>query len=277
MANLVIQGDSQKVLSHIKNNHVDLVVTSPPYDNLRSYNETKWNFNIFKTIANELYRVLKPGGVVVWIVGDATTKGSESGSSFKQALYFKEIGLNLHDTMIWEKHTSSFPSGSKSLRYTNIFEYMFILSNRKPKTVNLIRDKPNKYAGHTYWGNVSTMTQIDNQDIRISNDRSNVRIADFGIRNNIWQCPSATTVSKDEKFIRGHPAIFPESLVHDHIQSWSNENDIVLDPFAGSGTTLKVAAQMNRQFIGIELNPNYLDIIENRLDVNNIEFDSKSF
>ena len=128
-------GNSIDILKNIKEESIDMVITSPPYDNLRSYSNCKWDFEVFKEVANGLSRVLKKGGVIVWVVGDQTIKGTESGSSFIQALYFKEIGLRIHDTMIWNKQSSPFPSGSKSVRYTDSFEYMFIFSKGKPKTI----------------------------------------------------------------------------------------------------------------------------------------------
>ena len=148
------QGDCLDVMKTIPDGSVDLVVTSPPYDNLRTYNGNieQWNFEKFKDIAKELYRIIKKGGVVIWVVGDATIKGSETGTSFKQALYFKDLGFNLHDTMIYEKNTSTFPARKTGIRYTQIFEYMFIFSKGKPKTVNLICDKKNKWGGVTTWG-----------------------------------------------------------------------------------------------------------------------------
>lgn len=89
MESKLILGCSIEKLKLFQDNIIDLTVTSPPYDNLRTYNNTlDWNFDKFQQIANELYRVSKQGGVVVWIVGDATIKGSETGTSFRQALYF---------------------------------------------------------------------------------------------------------------------------------------------------------------------------------------------
>ena len=130
-------------LASIQSNHVDLIITSPPYDNIRSYNDSSvWSFDVFKNIANELHRVLKNGGTIVWIVSDATIDGSETGTSFRQALYFKEIGLNLHDTMIWKKETFTAVGSIKS-RYAPTFEYMFIFTKEKLKTFNPINDKKN--------------------------------------------------------------------------------------------------------------------------------------
>ena len=239
MINL-IQGDCLDVMKAILDKSIDLTVTSPPYDNLRTYNGYSFDF---EGIAKELYRVTKDGGVVVWVVGDATIKGSETGTSFRQALYFMQCGFNLHDTMIYEKNSSSYPANSKSNRYSQIFEYMFIFSKDKLNTSNLIKDKANKWAGHKDFSG------------KLKNP-----VPDFSPRNNIWKY----TTSFNDK--TGHPAVFPEQLAHDHIISWSNEGDTVLDCFLGSGTTGKVAKQLNRKFIGIEISPEYMQIAKNRIE-----------
>lgn len=240
--NKLILGDCSEELKNIDSNSIDLTLTSPPYDNLRTYEDTlKWNFDIFKPIANELWRITKEGGIVVWIVGDSVVKGSETGSSFKQALYFKEIGFNLHDTMLYEKNSSAYPSHAKSNRYTQIFEYMFIFSKGKPKTVNLICDKPNKWAGHKDFSG-----------------KLKKPVPDFSPRNNIWKYVTSFNGVK-------HPAPFPEALAQDHILSWTNEGDIVLDPFMGSGTTAKMSILNKREFIGIEKVPEYFEISKKRI------------
>jgi len=229
------------------NTHVDLTVTSPPYDNLRSYKGTcQWNFETFKQVAQCLYDITYDGGVLVWVVGDATIKGSETGTSFKQALYFKELGFKLHDTMIYEKNSSTFPSKKSGKRYTQIFEYMFVFSKGKIKTGNLICDKKNKWAGYKDFS-----------------DKLKNSVPDFSPRNNIWKY----TTSFNDK--TGHPAVFPEQLANDHILSWSNEGDLVLDPFMGSGTTGKMAVLNNRNFIGIEKVKEYFDVAKHRIDKNN--------
>jgi DNA modification methylase len=130
--NKIICGDCLEVMKKIPDGSVDLVLTSPPYDNLRTYNG--YNFD-FEGIAKELHRVTKDGGVIVWVVGDATIKGSETGTSFKQALYFKEIGFNLHDTMIY--HKNNYPPLTHN-RYEQCFEYMFVFSKRYLKSFNPI-------------------------------------------------------------------------------------------------------------------------------------------
>jgi len=233
------QGDCADVMKIMKNNSVDLTVTSPPYDNLRKYNGYEFDF---ENTAQELYRVTKKGGVVVWVIGDATIKGSETGSSFKQALYFMKCGFNLHDTMIYEKNSSTYPANNKSNRYSQIFEYMFIFSKGKPKTHNLIKDKPNKWAGYKDFSG-----------------KLNNPVPEFSPRNNIWKY----TTSFNGK--TGHPAVFPEQLAYDHILSWSNKGNTVLDCFLGSGTTGKTAKQLSRNFIGIEISKEYLDIAKERI------------
>mgnify|MGYP000098933263 FL=1 len=246
MINQVIHGDCLEVMKTLEDNSIDLTVTSPPYDNLRTYNGYTFDF---EGIARELFRVTKQGGVVVWVVGDATINGSETGTSFKQALYFKEIGFNLHDTMIWEK--SSFNHDPRRGRYKQFFEFMFVLTKGKPKTYNEIKDMPIKNAGKM----VKSSKRLPNGTIR---DYGYIKMGDFQARSNIWKVNQQTKSN-------GHPAIFPEKLAEDHILSWSNEGDTILDPMAGSGTTLKMAKKNNRNYIGIEISQEYIDIINKRL------------
>ena len=245
---------------------IDLVVTSPPYDELRKYNGYSFDF---EDIVTELYRVMKPGGIIVWVVGDQTKDGSETGTSFRQALGFIDSGFKLHDTMIYEKNTSSFPARRNGKRYTQIFEYMFVFSKGKPKTGNLICDKPNKWAGHTNWGK---NTQRDkNNDLK---ETTKIKpVPEFSPRNNIWKYTVGGGFATKDKIAHKHPAIFPEELAKDHILSWSNEGDIVMDIFAGSGTTLKMAKLNNRKFIGFEISREYCEIIEKRLENLNIKED----
>jgi site-specific DNA-methyltransferase (adenine-specific) len=251
MINKLIKGDCVEVMKGFDENSIDMVLTSPPYDGLRDYNGYSFDF---ENIAKELYRVVKMGGVVVWIVGDATINGNESGTSFRQALYFKDIGFNLHNTMIYEKNSSSFPASSKGNRYTQIFEYMFIFSKGKPKC-NLIIDKVNKWAGHTNWGN-NTRYKKNGELVNVEDQKPTPEMSP---RNNIWK------YSVGFNSVKGHPAVFPEKLAEDHILSWSNEGDIVLDPMAGSGTTLRMAKKNNRKYIGIEISEEYINLIKTKI------------
>ena len=234
-----------KTMSSMNDNFVDLTVTSPPYDNLRTYNGYDFDF---ESIAKELYRVTKEGGVVVWVVGDATIKGSESGTSFRQALYFKEIGFNLHDTMIWHK-TNAMPNISKK-RYTPSFEYMFILSKGQSKVCNRITENC-KYAGKT----IQTHTTNKESMMGYKNRKETKKVKPL---QNIWGIKVFGTNY-------GHPAIFPEQLANDHIISWSNEGDLVYDCFMGSGTTAKMSIVNKRNYIGSEISKEYLDIANKRL------------
>jgi len=233
----------------IKAGSIDLTVTSPPYDNMRKYNgKLVWNYEIFQEVANQLFVATKNGGIVVWVIGDQTKKHSESLTSFKQVLYFKEIGFNV-ETMIWEK-TGSGCLGS-NYYYSQNFEYMFILSKGRPKTTNLINDRINKIP--------SGRVKVNRVNLK-GEHYGNNRIIDrkkFGKRTNIW------TVNPEKK--SSHPAVFPEQLVHDHIISWSNEGDTVLDPFMGSGTTGVACMKLNRRFIGIEKVKDYFDIANKRI------------
>jgi DNA modification methylase len=252
--NQIIQGDAFVTLKQFPDNSIDMILTSPPYDDLRDYN--KFTFN-FEGIAKELYRVLKDGHVLVWIVGDRTNDGDESGTSFKQALYFKEVGFKLNDTMIYKKNGVSNPADSWK-RYNQIFEYMFILTKGKLITWNPLKDKPNKHYGREL-----DITKRKNNGKTFIDPK--ISIGSHSLRTNIWEYNTGYNRSTIDKIAYEHPAIFPEKLAEDHIKSWSNENDIILDPFMGSGTTVKMALKNNRKFIGIELNPEYIKIADKRL------------
>ena len=245
----LINGDCLEVMKTMPTNSVDLTVTSPPYDNLRDYNGYTFDF---EGIAKELFRITKEGGVVVWVVGDATIKGSETGTSFKQALYFKEIGFNLHDTMIWNKGCFS-AVGALVNRYAPVYEYMFILSKGYLKTFNPIKDRKTIHGGKKVNGTVR------NKDGTMKSFSKEVTINEYGQRFNIWE-------QSPQRQRGGHPAPFPEKLAEDHILSWSNEGDTVLDPMCGSGTTLKMAKKNSRNFIGIDCSEEYCKIAQARIE-----------
>lgn len=252
----IYQMDCVNGMKMLLPNSIDLTVTSPPYDNLRKYNGYEFRF---EETAKELYRITKPGGVVVWIVADETIHCSETGTSFRQALYFKECGFNLADTMIYHKTDLAFPRFGHR-KYPGAFEYMFIFSKGRVETFNIIKDRPNKLAGQIMSG---TVRQTDGTT---KPSRANGKaVADFGARSNVWGYSTGKGKSSSDAIAYKHPAIFPEALVRDHILSWSNEGHIVLDPFMGSGTTAKVAQQLNRSFIGFEVSPDYVEIANARL------------
>lgn len=245
-------GECSEVLKRYDDKCIDMVLTSPPYDSLRTYKGYSWDF---ENVAKELARVLKDGGVIVWIVNDATVNGSETGTSFRQALYFMDLGLNLHDTMIWKKPTFT-ATGSLKYRYAPVFEYMFVFSKGKIKTFHPIKDRKTIYPNKTYHGTVrnadGTFKEISGAGIK--------KTGDYGQRFNVWECP---TLPNRER--TGHPAQFPVKLAKDHIISWSNEGDVVLDPFMGSGTTAIACIESNRHYIGIDISKEYCELAENRI------------
>lgn len=252
--NQIICGECSEVMSKWPDECIDLTVTSPPYDNLRTYNGYVFDF---EKIAQQLYRITKPGGVVVWVVADATINGSETGTSFKQVLYFKEVGFNLHDTMIWAKPGFT-DTGSLQVRYAQTFEYMFVLSKGKINTFNPIKDRKTIHINSKQHG---TVRNRDGSTKPASNIGKPYNVN--STRYNIWHINNEQSNLK-----RCHPAQFPEQLAHDHIVSWSNEQDIVLDPFIGSGTTAIAAIKTNRQFIGIDISSEYCELAKTR--VNNL-------
>jgi site-specific DNA-methyltransferase (adenine-specific) len=245
--NQVLQENCLVTMSRMQSDYVDLVVTSPPYDNLKDYNGYSFEFD---KVCAELFRVLKPGGVVVWVVGDATQKGTESGTSFRQALQFMETGFNLHDTMIWHK-SNVFNFGSNAC-YRQSFEYMFVLSKGKPKAINLIKDVPAVLAG-------SKVKGARKHASGVRDEVPDFTVGDFKKRDNVWKMPTSSGTSN------GHPATFPLQLAMDHIQSWSNEGDLVYDPFMGSGTTGLAAKKLNRNWLGSEISREYSKLARKRI------------
>ena len=254
----LLLGDCLERMKEIADGSVDMTVTSPPYDNLRTYNDTlnDWNADKWQAILRELFRVTKDGGVVVWVVADATIKGSETGTSFRQALYAMECGFKLHDTMIWEKSTFS-AVGALKHRYAPVFEYMFVLVKGAFTTFNPIKDKPNKHAGVAHHG---TVRQKDGGVRSLSGIKSGKTVADFGQRHNVWR------INEEKSLNKLHPAVFPEALARDHILSWTNEGDTVFDHFLGSGTTGVAALNTGRRFIGIERDEEYFKVAEDRIE-----------
>ena len=260
--NQIICGDNVATMQTFPDDCIDLVVTSPPYDNLRTYSAGKpieelWSF---ESVAQQLWRIIKPGGVVVWVVNDATVDGSETGTSFRQALRFKEIGFRLHDTMIYLKPGFSFPD---HVRCHQVFEYMFCLSKGDVKTFNQIKDRKTSNGGRPLGGDYKRDAS-GKSVMRAGSDLRGLR-SEFGGRTNVWKVAAGGSSSSGDAVAFDHPAIFPEALARDHILSWSNEGDIVLDPFSGSGTTAKMAKHNGRRWIGIEVNPEYCEIAQKRL------------
>jgi site-specific DNA-methyltransferase (adenine-specific) len=240
-------------MAKLDSESVDMVLTSPPYDSLRKYQGL--SFEQFQLVALQIKRLLKPGGVCVWVVGDATIKGSESGTSFRQALYFKEIGLNLHDTMIYMSQKMP----QNNMRYEQKFEYMFIISKGKPKTFNPIMEKCT-YAGH------KITARCRKNDDRLGDVWSIGRVhKETKTKGNVWSYVTGFNKTTKDREAFEHPAIFPDKLAHDHIISWTNEGDTVLDPFMGSGTTGKEAISLKRNFIGIELDAKYFELSQKRI------------
>lgn len=240
--------DCLATMSRMPDGFVDMVVTSPPYDGMKSYNGYSFDF---ENVAKELFRVTKEGGVVVWVVGDETRAGDETGTSFRQALYFKEIGFRLFDTMIWHK-PNSFNFGSNDC-YRQSFEYMFVFTKGKIATRNLIKDVPAKMAGRTVKGARRHVNGV-------RDEVPDFVVPEYKRRDNVWDIMVA-----QEKGTGKHPAVFPEVLAGDHIISWSNPGEIVYDPFMGSGTVAKAARSLGRRFIGSEISAEYCAIAERRL------------
>lgn len=259
--------DNVQGMKQLDNESVDLVVTSPPYDNLRNYNGFSFDLDGMIT---ELLRIVKIGGVIVWIVNDATINGSETGTSFRQALYFMEVGFKLHDTMIYAKNN---PVPNAKTRYQQSFEYMFVFSKGKPKITNILTEpRSNKWNDKRCFRKEKRFNRDKTGDFTVKKD-FHFDINEEVPRRNIWYYSVGLNGSTKDREAFKHPAIFPEKLVQDHILSWSNENDVVLDPFMGSGTTAKVAMALGRKYIGFEISQEYVDLANKRLQETKTLFD----
>jgi len=249
MINQIFNEDCLETMKKMDDNTIDCVITSPPYDDLRNYNGYSFDF---ESIARELYRVLKPGGVVIWVVGDAMKNGSETGTSFRQALYFMEIGFKLNDTMIYAKNN---PIPTNGKRYHQHFEYMFCFSKGTPKTFNPITE-PTKYRGVANMKNRGKKGELN----YVKKERTSEKKI-----GNIFTYSIGGGISTKDKVAFQHPAIFPEKLVEDQIVTWSNVGDLIYDPFMGSGTTAKMAKLLGRNYVGSEISEDYVKICNERL------------
>jgi len=251
--NQIIEGNCIEVMKDFENDTIDLVVTSPPYDGLRNYNGFIFPF---ENIAKELYRITKNGGVVVWVVADATIEGTETGTSFKQALFLKEVGFNLHDTMIFRKR-NPIPQIYRK-RYNNEFEFMFVFSKGVVKTHNPIMVD----CMHAGLGLNGTTYKNYSKNVQ-TREKMAKPVKDKKIKGNIWEY--VVGKNQEDQEAKGHPAPFPCELARDHIFSWTNPGDIVLDPMCGSGTTCKVASTLDRKYIGIDISPEYCELARERI------------
>ena len=248
--NITYNENCLDTMARMEDDSVDMVLTSPPYDDIRNYNGYSFDF---EPIARELYRIVKPGGVVIWVVGDSMVNGSETLTSFRQALFFKEIGFNVNDTMIYYKNN---PMPTAGKRYHQHFEYMFCFSKGQPKTFNPIMEET-KYRGLANMKNRGKEGSLEYHKKERTTEKKVGNVFFYSVGGGI---------STKDKVAFQHPAIFPEKLAEDQIVTWTNEGDLVYDPFMGSGTTAKMCKMLGRDYIGSEISAEYCKIIEERLN-----------
>ena len=252
--NRIINCDCLDGMRQLPDECIPMVLTSCPYDNIREYGGNTFNF---EPIAAELYRITMPGGVVVWIVQDQVKDGGFTGSSFRQALHFQELGFALHNTIIMRAINGRLP---QRVRYTPQSHFAFVFSKGRPRYVNLIRDRRNKYAGHRkkHW----FARQKNGTKTR---GKSGKVVPPFGERGDVWTYVVGRNHTTKDKEAFEHPALMAEAMATDHILSWSRPGDLVFDPMCGSGTTCKMALIHNRRYLGMEIHKDYWEIAVRRL------------
>lgn len=254
--NKVTQGDCVELMKEMSENFVDLTVTSPPYDDLRDYNGYRFDF---ENIAHLLYKVTKPDGIVVWVVGKKIKNGNIIPTPFLQALFFQSVGFKLHDIMIYRKRNTPF---MRSNAYTNGYEFMFVLAKGKVKTFNPIKVKTARSGFEMLVTNRKSDGKIKKVMAELKTEK---------VKDNIWDYAVGLGGTTSDKIAFKHPAVFPEKLAEDHILSWTNEGNIVFDPMCGSGTTLKMAKLNNRRYIGFDISEEYCEISRERLRKTNVQ------
>ena len=253
MGYILHNNDCVKVLPYFKDS-VDLIITSPPYDDLREYGGHEFNF---RAVADAIIPALKDGGQMAWIVQDAIRNYQETGNSFRQALYFQEHGLLLHQTIIFQKANES---GKSHTRYAEVTEYIFILTKGRPKTFNPIIDKPNAEANTRQ----SNTNKGRNKAGELGSYVGSYTVPKFSKRINVWRY-NTSRMAPDFKDAHKHPAIYPLALGHDLVTSYSNPGDLVLDPMCGSGTTIRAAVNLDRNAVGIDIEPSYIELAKRRM------------
>ena len=249
MKNRIYIADCVDFMQRLDDDSIPLTITSPPYDNLRDYNGYHFNF---KGVAAGLYRITALGGVVVWVVGDKINSG-RTLTSFRQALHFQEIGFSIHDVMIYKKLNTPF---MRSNAYTNCYEYMFILSKGSPAVFNPLKVKTQRHGIEMLVAN----KRPDGINKKVPSMLNKEKT-----KTNIWEYAVGLGGTTRDRDAFQHPAMFPEQLALDHILTWSNDNDLVFDPMCGSGTTLKMAKKAGRDYLGVDISREYVELARERL------------
>ena len=254
MNDTVLVGDCVELLPTLP--QADLILTSPPYGTMRDYGGHEFDWRV---VADAIVPALAPGGVLVWIVKDQTIDGSKSGESFRQALYFLDAGLRLHDVLIYRKAANSNPTPNRVFQDS---EFMFVFSNGAPRTANITKDVPSLWAGTTRGINGTGRSSKGNNPT----SPGKRLIGPYKNRGTVWEYLVGYGHSAPDFLdAHDHPAIFPLTLAKDHISMWTNPGDLVIDPMCGSGTTLRAAKDLNRRYIGIDIHAPYVALAEQRL------------
>ena len=275
--NSIIQGDAKVVLKTLPADSINCIVTSPPYYLQRDYqsnsqiggeNSPEEYIESLRTVFAECYRLLKKDGTLWLNLGDKYQDGHLLGLPWRVALALKEDGWILRSDIIWHK-PNAMPSSVKN-RPTTDHEYIFLFakSKRYYYDIDAIREphvtftsKSRMKGGRNHFGKKGgTPEQGKNAgNSNLHDARWDQAFHPKGRnRRTVWEIPLS-------KFREAHFAVFPEKLVELCILAGCPEGGVVLDPFIGSGTTAVVAQRLGRQYVGVDINPQYCEMARKRL------------
>ena len=258
-------GDCEQVLKELPSNHIDLIFTSPPYSDRRknSYGGISSDKYVewFMPIGEELLRVLKPDGTFILNIREKAENGELSTYVLELILALKKQGWLWTEEFIWHKK-NSYP-GKWPNRFRNAWERL--LQFNKTKTFKMYQDEVKVPIGSWATSRLRNLSETDKiRDNAKNGSGFGKNISNWIGKDSVY--PDNVLYLSTECNNKNHSAAFPDALPEWFIKLFTQEGDIVLDPFMGSGTTNFVARRMNRTSIGIEIKPEYFYMVKEELE-----------
>ena len=280
--NKIYPESNLETMQRIESNSIDMVLTSPPYANARAKTyggiDADDYINWFIPIAKEIYRILKPTGSFILNIGDNTIDGETHLYTFEIPIVLKrEIGFKFIDPLIWHKKTT--PPGKFKNRFKDGWEFCFHFSKTldikfnpyavAEKTTQVSIDRALRHKD-THIMKSTTGSGFNNPNKNLKERRNRQTGSGFGTDDNYMDSlemalPMNVIYCSPETRNMNHSAPFPIEIPVFFIKAFTDENDIIYDPFLGSGTTAEAALRLNRKFIGSEIKTEYVSTANNRI------------